>query len=325
MSMLKYALRLLFAAAAAIPAFSAALAGYPDRPITIVVPYTPGGTVDLLARALGREMSQSWGQQVIVDNRPGAGGSVGAEYVAKAPADGYTLLMSTNSPLTTNLALYRSLHYETLRDFVPIVLTGENGLVVVANPKVPVKSFSDLIALAKQKPDSLAAGTSGNGTTAHISLAQINKLAGVQITHVPYNGGVPSLTAAMSGEVQITLTDIVPALPLIRDGRLKVLATTSEHRPQVAPEIPTIAESGYPGFNIVAWNGVLAPKGTSADIVQMLNKEINRILATPAVRQQIVTLGIDPLGGTSAAFTDLLKEDIPRWKALVIDAGVKLE
>jgi tripartite-type tricarboxylate transporter receptor subunit TctC len=325
MSMLKYALRLLLAAAAAIPTFSAALAGYPDHPITIVVPYTPGGTVDLLARALGREMSQSWGQQVIVDNRPGAGGSVGAEYVAKAPGDGYTLLMSTNSPLTTNLALYRSLHYETMRDFVPIVLTGENGLVVVANPKVPVKSFGDLIALAKKQPDSLAAGTSGNGTTAHISLAQINKLAGVQITHVPYNGGVPSLTAAMSGEVQITLTDIVPALPLIRDGRLKVLATTSEHRPQVAPEIPTIAESGYPGFNIVAWNGVLAPKGTPADIVQMLNKEINRILETPAVRQQIITLGIDPLGGTAAAFTDLLKEDIPRWKALVIDAGVKLE
>jgi tripartite-type tricarboxylate transporter receptor subunit TctC len=323
--MLKYARQFLFAAVAAVAPFSPALAGYPDHPITIVVPYTPGGTVDLLARALGREMSQTWGQQVIVDNRPGAGGSVGAEYVAKAPGDGYTLLMSTNSPLTTNLALYRSLHYDTLRDFVPVLLTGENGLVVVANPTLPVKSFSDLIALAKKQPGALAAGTSGNGTTAHISLAQINKLAGVQITHVPYNGGVPSLTAAMSGEVQITLTDIVPALPLIRDGRLKVLATTSEHRPQVAPEIPTIAESGYPGFNIVAWNGLLAPKGTPADVVRLLNAEVNRILKIPAVRQQIVTIGIDPLGGTSEAFVNLLKEDIPRWKAMVIDAGVKLD
>ena len=323
--MLKYALHVVLAAAAAISTFSAALAGYPEHPITIVVPYTPGGTVDLLARALGREMSQSLGQQAIVDNRPGAGGSVGAEYVAKAPGDGYTLLMCTNSPLTTNLALYRSLHYDSLRDFVPILLTGENGLVVVANPTLPVKSFGDLIALAKKQPDTLSAGTSGNGTAAHISLAQINKRAGVQITHVPYNGGVPSLTAAMSGEVQITLTDIVPALPLIRDGRLKVLATTSEHRPQVAPEIPTIAESGYPGFNIVAWNGLLAPRGTPAEVVRLLNAEVNRILGIPEVRKQIISLGIDPLGGTSEAFASLLKEEIPRWKAMVIDAGAKLE
>jgi tripartite-type tricarboxylate transporter receptor subunit TctC len=323
--MLKYVLQFLFVAVAAIPSLNPALARYPDRPITIVVPYTPGGTVDLLARLLGREISQTSGQQVIIDNRPGAGGSIGAEYVAKASNDGYTLLMSTNSPLTTNLALYPSLHYDTLRDFVPILLTGENGLVVVANPAVPVKTFSDLIALAKKQPNALAAGTSGNGTTAHIALAQINKRAGVSITHVPYNGGVPSLTAAMSGEVQITLTDIVPALPLIRDGRLRVLATTSEHRPQVAPEIPTIAESGYPGFNIVAWGGLLAPKGVPAEAVQFLNAEINRLLETPALRKQIVSMGIDPLGGTSEAFTSLVKEEIPRWKAMVIDAGVKLE
>jgi tripartite-type tricarboxylate transporter receptor subunit TctC len=188
-----------------------------------------------------------------------------------------------------------------------------------------VKTFSDLIALAKKQPGALAAGTSGNGTTAHIALAQINKRAGVEITHVPYNGGVPSLTAVMSGEVQITLTDIVPALPLIRDGRLKVLATTSEHRPQVAPAIPTIAESGYPGFNIVAWNGLLAPKGVPPEVVQLLNTQFNRFLETPDVRRQIVAMGIDPLGGSAEAFTSLLKEEIPRWKNMVIDAGVKLE
>ena len=196
---------------------------------------------------------------------------------------------------------------------------------MVSNPSLPVKSFGDLIALAKKEPGALSAGTSGNGTTAHIALAQINKRAGVQITHVPYNGGVPSLTAVISGEVQITLTDIVPALPLIRDGRLRVLATTSEHRPQVAPEIPTIAESGYPGFNIVAWGGLLAPKGAPAEAVQFLNAEINRLLETPALRKQIVSMGIDPLGGTAETFTSLVKEEIPRWKAMVIDAGVKLE
>ncbi len=323
--MMKYVRKLMLAVLPALAAVGPAVAAYPDHPITIVVPYTPGGTVDLLARAVGREMTQSLGQQVIVDNRPGAGGSVGAELVAKAPPDGYTLLMSTNSPLTTNLALYRTLHYDTLRDFVPILLTGENGLVVVANPALPVKTFADLISLAKKEPGKLAAGTSGNGTTAHISLAQINKRAGVDITHVPYNGGVPSLTAAMSGEVQITLTDIVPALPLIKDGRLRVLATTSEHRPQVAPEIPTIAESGYPGFNIVAWNGLLAPTGTPSEVVRLLNAEVNRILKLPAVRQQIISIGIDPLGGTSEDFINLLKQDIPRWKQMVIDAGVKLE
>jgi tripartite-type tricarboxylate transporter receptor subunit TctC len=314
--MLKYALTFLLAGAAVTPSFDPVLAGYPDRPITIVVPYTAGGTVDLLARAIGREISQSSGQQVVIDNRPGAGGSVGAEYVAKASNDGYTLLMSTNSPLTTNLALYPSLHYDTMRDFVPVLLTGENGLA---------KSFGEMIALAKKQPGMLSAGTSGNGTTAHIALAQINKRAGVQITHVPYNGGVPSLTAAISGEVQITLTDIVPALPLIRDGRLRVLASTSEHRPQVAPEIPTIAESGYPGFNIVAWNGLLAPKGVSPEVVKFLNQQVNRILEIPDVRKQIITIGIDPLGGTPEAFTSLLKEEIPRWKAMVVDAGVKLE
>jgi tripartite-type tricarboxylate transporter receptor subunit TctC len=212
-----------------------------------------------------------------------------------------------------------------MRDFVPILLTGENGLVVVANPSLPAKTFGEMIALAKKQPGMLSAGTSGNGTTAHIALAQINKRAGVEITHVPYNGGVPSLTAVMSGEVQITLTDIVPALPLIRDGRLKVLATTSEHRPQVAPAIPTIAESGYPGFNIVAWNGLLAPKGVPPEVIQFLNTQFNRFLETPDVRQQIVAIGIDPLGGSAEAFTNLLKEEIPRWKNMVIDAGVKLE
>jgi tripartite-type tricarboxylate transporter receptor subunit TctC len=315
----------LLAVTAALASPAAALAAYPDRPITIVVPYPPGVTVDLLARAVGREMSQSLGQQVIIDNRPGAGGSVGAEYVAKATGDGYTLLMCTNSPLTTNLALYPSLRYDTLRDFVPIVLAGENGLVVVANPSVPVKTFAELIALAKKQPGMLAAGTSGNGTTAHISLAQINKRAGVDITHVPYNGGVPSLTAAMSGEVQITISDIVPALPLIRDARLRVLATTSEHRPQVAPDIPTIAESGYQGFNVVAWVGLVAPKGTPPDIVKLLNTEVNRILQTPEVRKQITSIGIDLLGGTPEAFAALLREDIPRWKAMVKDSGAKLE
>jgi tripartite-type tricarboxylate transporter receptor subunit TctC len=304
---------------------SLAKAEYPDRPIQIVVPYTPGGTVDLLARALGPKLTEVWKQQIVVDNRPGAGGSSGAEFVAKAAPDGYTLLLSTNSPLTSNLAVYKSLNYDPLRDFAPVIVAGENSLLLVANPKLTAHSTAELIALAKQKPDSLSAGTSGNGTTAHLSLAQFNKMAGLQVTHVPYRGGVPSLTAAISGEVQITFSDIVPALPLVRDGRLRALATTGSRRSGVAPDVPTLTESGLPGFNITAWVGLVAPKGTPPEIVQKLNTEINRILKTKAFADQIVAIGIDPLGNSPAEFAEFLRAEIPRWKTIVTEAGVQLE
>jgi tripartite-type tricarboxylate transporter receptor subunit TctC len=304
---------------------SLAAAEYPERPIQIVVPYTPGGTVDLLARALGPKLTEVWKQQIIVDNRPGAGGSVGAEFVAKAAPDGYTLLLSTNSPLTGNLAVYKSLNYDPLRDFEPVIVAGENSLLVVANPKLPAKTTAELIALAKQKPGALAAGTSGNGTTAHLSLAQFNKMAGVELTHVPYRGGVPSLTAAISGEVQVTFSDIVPALPLVKDGRLRAIASSGSRRAGVAPEIPTLAESGLPGFNITTWVGLVAPKGTPREIVTKLNSEINRILKTREFADQIIAIGIDPIGNTPAEFAEFLRKEVPRWKDIVTEAGVKLE
>ena len=302
-----------------------ARAEYPEQNITIVVPYPPGSTGDLIARQLGEKMTADWGKQVIVDNRPGAGGSVGADYVAHAKPDGYTLLLCTNSPLTTNLALYKSLHYDTQRDFAPIVLLGQNGLVVVAAPSQNLKTFQDLIKLAKSKPNGINVGTSGNGTTAHLALAQINKTAGVSLVHVPYNGGVPSLTAAMSGEVEVTISDIVPALPLIRDGRLVALASTAAERPQVAKEIPTIAESGFPGIVVEAWLGALAPKGTPSEIVEKLNREANKILETPSVREQLIKLGIDPKGGTVDGFQQQIVHDIPLWSDRVKSAGVSVE
>ena len=303
----------------------AARAEYPEQPITIVVPYPPGSTADLIARQLGERMTADWGKQVIVDNRPGAGGSVGADYVAHAKPDGYTLLLCTNSPLTTNLALYKSLHYDTLRDFAPVALLGSNGLVVVAAPSEGLKTFGELIARAKAKPDSVNVGTSGNGTTAHLALAQIDSAAGVSMIHVPYNGGVPSLTAAVSGEADVTISDIVPALPLIRDGRLVALASTAAHRPEVASTIPTIAESGYPGIVVEAWIGALAPKGTPDDIVAKLNAEANKILQTLAVHDQLVRLGIDPAGGTVAAFDALIRHDIPVWQERVKQANLSLD
>src|SRR5258708_3153250 len=215
-----------FAAALLVAGAGPSFAEYPDRAIQIVVPYTPGGTVDLLARMLGPRLTAAWGQPVVILNRPGAGGSVGAEVVAKSAPDGYTLFISTNSPLTTNLALYPSLGYEPLRDFEPVILAGENALVLAANPKLPVKTVKDLIALAKSKPGELNAGTSGNGSTAHLSLSAFNKQAGVSIAHVPYRGGAPSITAAIAGEVQVVFSDITPVVPQIRDNPLNALGLT---------------------------------------------------------------------------------------------------
>jgi tripartite-type tricarboxylate transporter receptor subunit TctC len=304
---------------------SPALAKYPDHPIQIVVPYTPGGTVDLLARALGQKLTAAWGQPVVVLNRPGAGGSVGADVVAKAPADGYTLLLSTNSPLTTNLALYPNLSYDPLRDFDPVILAGENSLILAANPKLPVKNVEDLIALAKSEPGKLNAGTSGNGSTGHLSLATFNKLAGVSITHVPYRGGVPSLMAAISGEVQLVFSDIVPAMPQVTDHRLNALGQTGLHRAHIAPNIPTLNEAGLPGFNITAWIGAVARKGTPKAVVQKLNAEIERTLKDREFAAKISAIGIDPLGDTPEEFAVFLRKDIPRWKRIVKDAGVKIE
>jgi len=311
---------ILLAASATVAA-----AEYPDRPITIVVPYTPGGTVDLLARALGPRLTAAFKQEIVVDNRPGAGGSAGAEYVAKAAPDGYTLLLSTNSPLTSNLTVYKSLSYDPIRDFDPIIVAGENALLLVANPGLPAKSVAELIALAKQKPGGLAAGTSGNGTTAHLSLAEFNKLAGVEITHVPYRGGVPSLTAAISGEVQITFSDSVPALPLVKAARLRALASTGPRRTGIMPDVPTLDESGLRGFDIAAWVGLVAPKGTPKEVVAKLNSEINKIPKDRAFAEQITAIGIDPLGDSPAEFADYLRKEIPRWQAIVKDAGVKVE
>jgi len=312
-------------AALLVAGSSPSRAEYPDRTIEIVVPYTPGGTVDLLARALAPRFTAAWGQPVVILNRPGAGGSVGAEFVAKSAPDGYTLFISTNSPLTTNLALYPSLGYDPLRDFEPIILAGENPLVLAANPKLPVANVKDLIALAKSEPGKLNAGTSGNGSTGHLSLATFNKAAGVSIAHVPYRGGVPSLMAAISGEVQLVFSDIVPAMPQIRDNRLKVLGQTGLRRAQIAPDIPTLDQSGLPGFDIAAWIGAVAPKGTPADIVQRLNGEIGRALKDPEFATQISAIGIDPIGSTPAEFSDFLRKEIPRWKQIVQDADVKVE
>jgi tripartite-type tricarboxylate transporter receptor subunit TctC len=303
---------------------SDAFADYPERPIRIIVPYTPGGTVDILARALGERMTAAWKQPVVIENRPGAGGSIGAEAAAKAAPDGYTLFISTNSPLTTNIWLQKSLNYDPVRDFAPITLAGENSIVLVTHPSVPATSIRELVAYVKSKrPGELSAGTSGQGTTAHLSLAQFNKRAGVEVTHVPYRGGVPSLTAAVANEVPMTFSDIVPAMPLVRGGKLRGLATTGPRRAGIAQDIPTMSESGLEGFNIVAWVGLVAPAGTPRDIILKIHNEVSRTLKEEGFRKRIVEMGIDPLGMSPDEFSDFLRKEIPRWKVIVEEAGIQ--
>jgi tripartite-type tricarboxylate transporter receptor subunit TctC len=322
-------MKFLFTMGAMLAAIScsshAAKAEYPDKPIHIVVPYTPGGTVDLLARALAPHLTKAWGQQIVVENRPGAGGSVGAEYVANATGDGYTLLLSTNSPLTTNLAVFKTIKYDPLNDFVPVIVAGENSLVLAVNPKLQVKSVDELIALAKKEPGKLIGASSGNGATSHMSLGEFEKMTGVKITHVPYRGGVPSLTAVISGEAQLVFADIVPTLPMIRDNRVRPLAITGLNRSGVSPDVPTLNELGLKGFSVTAWIPMVAPKGTPKAVVDKLSAEINKTLKDPEFRAQIIRLGIDPVGGTPEQAAAFLREQLPIWKQRAVDAGLKPE
>jgi len=297
---------------------------YPERSIQFVVPYPPGSTVDTFGRMLGPKLTAVWGQPVVVDNRPGAGGSIGAEIVARAKPDGYTLLAATNSPFTINPVISK-VGYDPLRDFEPVIMAGDNALVLVINPNLPVKSVADLIALAKKKPKALNSGSSGSGTTAHFSLVQFNKLADVDIVHVPYKGGPPSLTAAISGEIEMAFSDPTVAMPLVKDGRLRLLATTGTRRSLFLPDVPTVAESGLPGFNVAVWFGIVAPKGTPQDIVRKINNEIGRQLKDPTFIKQLLDIGLEVRTNSPEEFGELLRREVPRWRDIVTQAGLKVE
>jgi tripartite-type tricarboxylate transporter receptor subunit TctC len=299
---------------------------YPERTITIVVPYPPGGSTDLMARVMAQKLQALWGQPVVIANQGGAGGSLGAARVAKATGDGYTLLMTTNSPLTTNLFLNKSLTYDTLRDFEPVVMVADSPMLLVAHPSLPANSLKELLALAAQKPGDIRAGISGNGATTHLAITELSRLAGVKFTIVPYVGGPPMLTAMLPGEeIQVGFSDIVPALPLVRDGKLKAIATPQLKRSVVAPEVPTLDESGMPGFNVKPWTGLFAPKGTPADVVQKLNVEINKLFAEPQFKARIVAIGQDPVAAnTPGEFSAFVRSEIPRWREMVEKAGLSM-
>ena len=271
---------------------------WPSKPIKWVVPFAPGGTTDILARTIGEKLSVTLGQPIIVDNKPGAGGGVGADQVAKSPADGYTIMGGTISTHAINASLYSNLPYDPVRDFAPITLIVRVPNMLVVNPELPAKDVRELIALLKASPGKYSFASSGNGTSQHLSGELFKTMTGVEMQHIPYRGSPPALADVVGGQVAMTFDNITTAWPLVKGGKLRALAVTTAKRSPIAPDVPTLAESGLPGYEIGSWQGVFAPAGVSTEIVKRLNTEIVRIINAPDVRQKLVDMGAEPAPNT---------------------------
>jgi tripartite-type tricarboxylate transporter receptor subunit TctC len=301
-------------------------ADYPNRRIRFIVPHVAGAAVDALARQVGQRMSELWGHPVIVENRTGAGGNIGAQAAARSDPDGYTLMFSTNGPLTTNAGLYRTLGFDPEKDFDGVVLVCKSPTLLVTSLVLPANNVPELIALAKKEPGKLSAGTGGHGTAAHFALAEMNKLAGIDIVHVPYRGAVPALADLSSNSLQIVIADPVAVLPFMQSAKVRVLAVTDAQRLAGLPDIPTIAEGGMPGFDVAAWVAITAPKGTPRENIEKLNVAINAMLKEPAFRQRLIEQGFNPVDAIPPAAVDrYVRAELPRWRQRVIDAGLEMQ
>ncbi len=298
---------------------------YPTKPIRLVVPYPPGGTSDVLGRLLSQQLSEKLGQTVIVENKPGAAEAIGASYTAKAPADGYTLMLATLSSLSVNPSLYGStLAYNPQKDFAPIVNIATVPAVMLVNPSVPVNTMSELTDYLKKNPDRNYASP-GLGAPGHLGMELYKKFAGVDVVHVPYRGGAPALQDLMGGQVDMMLTLVAEAIPLTKAGRLKPIAVSTLQRSEHYPDLPTIAESGMKDFEIFLWYTLVAPTGTPADIVNKLNKSVNEVLNEPSVRTRLSDLGIETAGGTPEDATKLVASETAKWKKVIDEAGIRPE
>jgi len=314
----------LAALAALLPALAAAQ-GYPSRPVHIVNPFTAGGPVDLLARAVGQKLNEAWGQPVVVDTRAGAAGNIGIEYAARQPADGYTLLVLPVGNAVVNPHLYAKLPYDTFRDFAPVTLlaTVENALVV--NPSVPAKSVPELVALAKANPGKLTFASPGVGSQAHVAGEMLKSMAEVDIVHVPYKGMAPAMNDLLGGQVSFMFLSMSSALKQVETGKLRALGVASLKRAAAAPALPTIAEQGFPGFEAVSWYALMAPAGTPADLVDKIAAASARALRDPAVRERLVGVGAEPVGNSPAELAAMLKREYARWGELIRKAGIRAE
>ena len=298
------------------PAWAAGAPDFPSKQIRIVVPFAPGGPTDLMARAIGKSMSVSLGQPVIVDNKPGGGGVIGMGEIVRQPADGYTLVFPSILAVT-NPALMRDYPFDTLRDFAPLTVVGFVPHAVVVRPDFPAKTLPELVALAKAKPDSLSYGSSGNGTSAHLGAALFAQRAGIQVVHVPYRGAGPAVQDLLGGQIQFMFLDMSSALSQIKAGKLRALAVAPSKRFVGLPDVPTVAEQGFPGFDIHGWYGLLARAGTPEPVMNALYAEVKRALATDEVRRIFEAQGIEPGGMPPAAFTALVQSDLAWWKRTV--------
>jgi tripartite-type tricarboxylate transporter receptor subunit TctC len=308
-----------------LPAFAAAADAqrFPAKPIRIVVPFTPGGSNDLLGRVIAQKFTEAWGQPAIIDNRPGAGSTIGIEVVVRAAPDGYTLL-TTSSGVAISPSL-RKLSFDPVTDLAPIALLAQMPYLLTVNPSLPVKSVQDVINLAKAQPGKLVYSSTGAGGSAHLTMELFNSAAKLKMLHVPYKGGAPAVNAVMTGEAQLTFNVITGTLPYVKSGRLRALAVSSAKRAEVAPEIPTVAESGLPGFDVFAWYNMFAPARTPRSIVDRLNTELNRMLQQPDVRERFKALGVTPRGGTPEELGNLLKAEIARYAKLIRETGISVE
>lgn len=299
---------------------------YPSRRILMVVPHPAGAQVDVLARLIANRMSQIWGQPVVVEDKVGANGSLGAEAVARSQPDGYTLMVSTNGPLTTNVGMFKSLDYDPLHDFDSVALICKSATVIAANSSFQAKTLKDVIALAKQEPGKLSMGTGGNGTGGHFTLAELNKMASIDIVHIPYHGSVAADTDLAGGAIPLASSDPTAMLPLIASGRIRPLASAGAQRLKQLPDVPTVAESAIPGFDISLWVAISAPHGTPPDIVNKLNTSITAILDEPQSRERLIGQGCDPVGPMPPpAVADFIRAEVPRWVQRVRDAHLEVQ
>jgi tripartite-type tricarboxylate transporter receptor subunit TctC len=298
--------------------------GYPSKTIRWIVPWPPGGGADVLSRMLSPYLSKALKQQIVIDNRGGAAGNIGAELAAKSPPDGYTIVFAYSGTHAINPSIYRIMPFKE-HDFAPIIQLASVPQVLVVHPSLPVKSVKELIALAKARPGELTFASSGSGAFNHLTGALFSQMTGTKLVHVPYKGGGPAAVALISGEVTMILGEPASIVGFVRSGRVRALAVTGAKRAPGMPELPTIAEAGVPGYEATSWNGMLAPAGTPTDIIKRLNAEFNRIIAAPDMKKRMLDNGYEPVGGPPEKFGELIRAEIAKWAPVVAAAGVKVD
>ncbi|HYK15406.1 MAG TPA: tripartite tricarboxylate transporter substrate binding protein [Burkholderiales bacterium] len=298
---------------------------YPSKSIRYVVPYAPGGSTDIVARVLALKLSEAMGQQVVVDNRPGAGGAIGADIVAKSPPDGYTMVTAVTSIMAINQFLYRKLPYDPEKDFAPVTQVGSLPLILVIHPSLPAKNVREFIAIAKAKPGQLNYGSSGVGTATHMTTELFKAMAGVDLVHIPYKGSGQVMGDVIGGQLALIFDQIVSSLPHVQGGKLRMLAITSAKRFPSLPDLPTIAESGVPGYESISWAGVAVPAGTPKEIVARLHAEIVKVLAMPDIRERFLRDGIETIGSTPEQFSEHIRRERIKWAKVVKDSGAKAD